>query len=302
MRIDTGVREGDTITPYYDPMIAKIIVHGETRDAALNRLRAALRDCQVAGTVTNARFLLELARHEGFAKGDVDTGLIERDFDALVGKVATPDVAIALAVLTAIDWPIEGWPIERRRLDRAAGDVNGPWVGLAGWRLWDEAQAYAKVMLGDELVDATVILHGGANYSVLIRDTVVQLAVVGGPDGGLRVVSGDRSFKVNAVRHGDVVTIFMDGEQHVFTVPDPLAGRAHEDADADRVLAPMPGLIKVVSIAVGDTVKKGAPVMVMEAMKMEYTLNAPRDGVIGELSTQAGEQVNEGAVLLVMAV
>ncbi|MBU2531107.1 MAG: hypothetical protein KKB37_00085, partial [Alphaproteobacteria bacterium] len=100
---------------------------------------------------------------------------------------------------------------------------------------------------------------------------------------------------------GDLITVFLDGEQHVFDVPDPLAGAADEAADADRLLAPMPGLIKVVNVAAGETVKKGAAVIVMEAMKMEYTLNAPRDGVVGEIAASAGDQVDEDSVLLVMA-
>ncbi|MCA9566157.1 MAG: carbamoyl-phosphate synthase subunit L, partial [Myxococcales bacterium] len=120
VRVDTGVREGDTITPFYDPMIAKIIVRGETRAAALNRLAAALSDCHVAGTVTNARFLLELARHKGFVAGDVDTGLIERDFESLTAKADAPDEAVALAVLAALGWP-----------RRDAGTSREPWVALA---------------------------------------------------------------------------------------------------------------------------------------------------------------------------
>lgn len=301
VRIDTGVREGDAITPFYDPMIAKIIVHGETRDAALNQLRVALGQCHVAGTVTNARFLLELARHDGFNNGDVDTGLIERDFEKLVARVAAPDAATGLAVLSAIDWS-DGNLVANGQ--GGADDVSAsatPWVRLGGWRLWDEAEAYGVIVHDGERLDATVTMLGSGRFSVRWQDRIIELAVRSEPGGNVRLLSEGRTFTARVTRHGDALTIFMDGEQHTFIVPDPLVGSALEDADSDRVLAPMPGLIKVVSVNSGDAVKKGQPVMVMEAMKMEYTLNAPRDGKIGELSAAAGDQVNEGAVLLVMA-
>ena len=117
----------------------------------------------------------------------------------------------------------------------------------------------------------------------------------------MRVSSQGRTFSARTTHHGDTITIFLDGEQHAFTVPDPLAGSSEEAADADRITAPMPGLIKVVNIAAGDTVSKGDAVIVMEAMKMEHTLTAPRDGTIGELLAGAGDQVEEGTVLLEMA-
>jgi 3-methylcrotonyl-CoA carboxylase alpha subunit len=291
VRVDTGVREGDVITPFYDPMIAKVIVHGETRAAALNKLCAALANCHVAGTIANARFLLALAQHEGFAAGDVDTGLIERNFEALTAQPSVPDEALALALLTGAGWLAEGTA-------RAGGD---PWKNLTGWRLWDVAQAYAVVMHGDALIDATIAVRGARRFDVTWGERQLALEVMGEGGGKVRVVAGGRTFSARAVRNGDTVAVFMDGEQYVFAVPDPLAGRQHEEADGDRVLAPMPGLIKLVNVAVGDRVAKGDPVIVMEAMKMEHTLGAPRDGTIGELLAVIGDQVDEDAVLLAMA-
>ncbi|MFT5508513.1 MAG: 3-methylcrotonyl-CoA carboxylase alpha subunit [Hyphomicrobiaceae bacterium] len=289
VRIDTGVREGDTITPFYDPMIAKIIVHGETREAALNKLAAAMRDCHVAGTVTNARFLLELVRNPGFASGDVDTGLIERDFDALIATADVTDEAVALAALAALKWP-------------GAGTANDPWLGLGGWRLWGKPEAFIALQQAETAIDAVVTFEPGGNaYTVAWDDKQVSLTIDSRNGEVVRASSNNRTFTARATHHGDVISIFMDGEQHAVTVPDPLAGSADEAADADRILAPMPGLIKIINVAAGDTVSKGDPVMVMEAMKMEYTLSAPRDGTIGELQAGTGDQVEEGAVLLEMA-
>jgi 3-methylcrotonyl-CoA carboxylase alpha subunit len=289
VRIDTGVREGDIITPYYDPMIAKIIVHGETRDTALNQLRAALALTQVAGTITNARFLLELARNTAFSEGDVDTGLIERHHKSLVAKPELPNEAIAIAALAALDWP-------------GSASSPDPWQRLGGWRLWDKPEAYVALAQAGREIDATVSFLAAANrYSISFDDEAIEIGISARDGDTVRASAAGRTFGARAARNGDTIAVFLDGEQHVFQVPDPLAGKADEAADADRLAAPMPGLIKVVSVAAGDKVKKGEPVMVMEAMKMEYTLTAPRDGTIGELSAVAGDQVEEAAVLLVMA-
>ncbi|MFY0614649.1 MAG: 3-methylcrotonyl-CoA carboxylase, partial [Hyphomicrobiaceae bacterium] len=292
VRIDTGVRQGDAITPFYDPMIAKIIVHGDTRDAALNKLASALSDSHVAGTITNARFLLELSRHPDFASGDVDTGLIERHFDALVATADVPDEATALAALAALEWP--GVNTSKSSAD--------PWVRLGGWRLWDTPNAFVSLIQGNTAIDATIEFHDTANaYTVRWDDAEVALTIKSQNGDDVRATAGGRTFSARTTHHGDAITLFLDGEQHAFTVPDPLAGSAEEAADSDRVAAPMPGLVKVVNVAAGDTISKGDPVIVMEAMKMEHTLTAPRDGTIGELLASPGDQVEEGTVLLAMA-
>ncbi len=304
VRIDTGVREGDAITPFYDPMIAKIIVHGDTRDAALNKLAAALSASHVAGTITNARFLLELARHPAFAAGDVDTGLIERHFDDLVATVAVPNEAIALAALAALNWPSIDAAANTLAANPTASALpaSDPWALLGGWRLWDAPEAFITLTQDAQTIDATITFGSARNAcSIAWGETQVPLTILTRDGDAVRVSSQGRTFSARTTHNGDSITIFLDGEQHAFTVPDPLAGGSDEAADADRITAPMPGLIKVVNIAAGDTVSKGDPVIVMEAMKMEHTLTAPRDGIIGELLAGAGDQVEEGTVLLEMA-
>jgi 3-methylcrotonyl-CoA carboxylase alpha subunit len=292
IRIDTGVREGDIITPHYDPMIAKIIVHGETRRAALNQLAAALSQSQVAGTITNARFLLELARHPSFVEGDVDTGLIERHHKELVATSDCPPEATALASLAALDWP-------------GSNDATAsadPWVHLSGWRLWDTPQAFVALKHHDANIDATIEFgNDPRSYAMTWADNNIPLTVTARDGDQIRASSSGRTFTARVTHHGDVITVFLDGEQHAFTVPDLLASTSDEAADADRISSPMPGLIKLVNVKAGDVVSKGDPVMVMEAMKMEYTLTAPRDGTIGEISANADDQVEESSVLLTMA-
>ncbi len=287
-RVDTGVREGDVITPFYDPMIAKIIVHAETRPAALNALARALSDTHVAGTVTNARFLHALARHDGFRVGDVDTGLIDRNRDALVAPAPCPDRAIAIAALAALQSGNEG-------------DSNDPWRRLGGWRLWDDGQSYVRLETGGELIDITVSHVDAATCEYDWAGTAVTLTLVGQDGRNLRLVEAGRTYSARTSHHGNTITVFVDGEQYAFDQPDLLEGSGDEQSGGDRVAAPMPGLVKVVSVKAGDTVRQGDPVIVMEAMKMEHTLAAPRDGTIGELGASAGDQVDEGAILLTMA-
>jgi len=293
VRIDTGVRQGDTITPFYDPMIAKVIVHGETRQAALNQLTTALSQCHVAGTITNARFLLELARQPSFVSGDVDTGLIERHHQELIAKADCPPEAVALAALSALGWP-----------DTASAKPanGGPWLALGGFRLWDRAKSFVTILHGDDEWDTAIERSDVANTATVSwAEQSVTISIVDQHADLVRAHCADRTFEARVSQHGDAITVFLDGEQFTFTAPDPLTGKMHEAADADRILSPMPGLIKMVNIEPGAAVNKGDPVMVMEAMKMEHTLTAPRNGTIGEISVIAGDQVEEAVVLLTMA-
>jgi 3-methylcrotonyl-CoA carboxylase alpha subunit len=277
-RIETGVRQGDSITPFYDPMIAKIVTAGATREEALARLRAALAATEVAGSVTNVAFLSALAAHEGFGKGDVDTGLIERDFDALTAPIATPPEARALAAIAALGLP---------------GDGGAAFERSDGFRLWGPAASTIK--LDGELVR---VEQEDGQFTVITGETRTSLTVQR-VDDRLAVQTPTRNFTARAVQHGWNVTVFMNGA-HGFALADPLAGSADQGAGGDVVMAPMPGLVKTVSASVGDEVEVGDALATMEAMKMEHTLKAPRSGVITKVSAAPGDQVEEGAVLIML--
>jgi 3-methylcrotonyl-CoA carboxylase alpha subunit len=284
VRIDSGVRQGDTITPYYDPMIAKLIVHGPNRAAALNRLAAALAEVHVAGTVTNLAFLGALARHEGFARGELDTGLIARDAAALTAEPEPPEAATALAALAALGL-----------LEQRAGP--DPWDRLAGWRHWSEARLFATLQRGGRRIERVVVAPGGGRYVVegfaftLERDDT----------GGLWITRDGHRARAHVAVLRDTVSVFMDGWTHAWEMPDHLREEVEADAGGDVLAAPMPGLVKLVAAGAGDAVEKGAALVVLEAMKMEHTLTAPRDGTVAEVLAQAGDQVVDGAVLLRLA-
>jgi len=270
VRADSGVRAGDAISPWYDPMIAKIIVHGPTRDAALGRLARALDDTEVAGSVTNLAFLAALARHEGFRAGDVDTGLIARDLAALTAETA-PDSRIAvLAALGAAGLEAGGGP-------------------LAGFALWQPLRRTIAFESGTATVEArgpgaARVGTGGQEFDCDWRGGRWWI-------GGAPVTAG-------VVRHGDRISVFAGalGTGH-FILHDPLARRAGAGGGG-LTLAPMPGLVKAVFVNAGQVVAAGDRLAVLEAMKMEHTLAAARAGTVAEVLAAPGDQVEAGAALI----
>lgn len=274
-RADTGVRAGDTISPHYDPMIAKLITYGPTRAVALAQLARALDETQVAGTVTNLAFLGALARHEGFAAGEVDTGLIGRDLEALTA-VASPGPEIwAEAAL-------------------CAAGLDGEAASDQGFTLWQPLTQ--TVMLAREGADP-VTLRLSPDGPDRVRVAMPEGTVLAERRAG-RWHFGDAPAR-GAVRHGGRVTVFADYGQG-FAVIDPL-DRAAAAQSADVIEAPMPGRVARVLVGAGDTVAAGDRLAVLEAMKMEHALKAGRDGTIAEVLVAEGDQVEAGAALLRLA-
>lgn len=286
-RVDTGVCEGDTITPFYDPMIAKIIVHGATRESALNKLTAALSDCHVAGTITNAEFLHALSRDEDFARGDVDTGLIARKQSELTTQATPSAVVRALAGLAALDL------VWRR-------DGASPWDRLADWRLWRSAQKGVTLHYHGARIDMVIVAHGYGHFDVTDGESVLPLQIAPLDERSVRVVSDGYAFTAKLVPAGHALHVFMHGSNFVFEVADDLAGYDEGDAGGDKVVSPMPGLILRLNAQKGQQVSRGDVLAVIEAMKMEHSLTAPRDGVIEDVFASAGERVQDGTLLLAL--
>ncbi len=290
-RIDKGVRAGDAITPFYDPMIAKLIVHGKDRHQALDRLNRALAATRIAGTVTNLRFLHNLSQHKPVAAGDVDTGLIERDIDSLADEGTPPDHALALAALAALDLP------------RTTND-NGvePWDRRDGWRLWGKAETTALLARNDTVAEITISIEGPACYHVTTPDHTLNLTRVTRTGNEIQCLADGIKGNASVLRNADVVTVFIDGQSFQWTIPDQLQSGGDQEESGDSLNAPMPGLIKLVHVENGQAVTKDMPLLVMEAMKMEHTLRAPRDGTIEHCLVTEGDQVEEGTLLLQLVV
>ncbi|AIJ99401.1 D-ala D-ala ligase family protein [Brucella suis] len=279
-RVDSGVRTGDTITPFYDPMIAKIITHGATRDEALNRLDAALNKTRIAGLVTNRQFLSALCNLEAFRTGDVDTGLIGRETAALFTDAQPSDIAFALAALGALDL-----------LD--APEKSDPWSGLRGFRLWGEASRSVLIEHHGERRTVSFTARGDRHFGFAFGTMDIRAH----KNGLVRFAIDGRVSEASVSRIGHDVTVQIEGHDTIFH--HVLATGAEEDASSEsRILSPMPGLVRLVSVVEGASVAKGDPLVTMEAMKMELSPTAPRDGKVASVTVAAGDQVNEGALLV----
>jgi len=281
LRVDTGVRAGDVITPFYDPMIAKIIAHAPDRATALRRLHGALSETVIAGSVTNRGFLCRLVQDDDFAAGRVDTGLIERRQDALTAEPAPEAADFALAALAL--------------LQPQAAETGDPFAAFTDFRLFGPARRSLRFE-GAEPV--TVTLEMAADGSGQAETPLGALTIEGLHRSGTAIACRLDGVPIRAhvVRDGAAVLVQRGDRAPVLTLKTP--GRHAEEEGGDAVLAPMPGLVRQVDAAAGQRVAKGARLIVLEAMKMEHALAAPRDGIVAELLVAEGDQVDQGAALL----
>ncbi|MES2859453.1 MAG: acetyl/propionyl/methylcrotonyl-CoA carboxylase subunit alpha [Pseudomonadota bacterium] len=293
VRIDSGVVEGDTVSIFYDPMIAKLIVWDEDRPRALARLREALAGCEIAGPKSNIGFLERLVRHPAVVEGRIDTGYLDRHLDEFLAPTeadATLIVAAATARLLAQ---------EAGARDRASAsmDPTSPWSIADGWRLGHAGSRRLALLDGEAPID--LVVHGHAGDYRIERER--QGHVVSGArlqDGVLsaRIDGAMRQFHADA--SGERV-IVHDGARRLSLQAVEVYRRQQGTADAaeHRIRAPMPGRVVLVQAQPGDAVSAGDVVLVIEAMKMELALKAPRDGVLAEVRVVAGEFVDADAVL-----
>jgi 3-methylcrotonyl-CoA carboxylase alpha subunit len=292
-RIDDGVREGDSISPFYDSMVAKLIVHGDTREQALARLDKALSQTRIVGLTTNVQFLRHIIRTDSFATAKLDTALIQREEKALF---AQEPLGLALTAASVVANTLH-------REEALKG--NDPFSSRDGWR----AYGVATRSIG-------FVFHGDAHNAVLTyaHDGRLQLQVDGAHGELTYRDDGDAlhiSFAGHAARvqvfhetqgHDDVAHVFAPQGATRITVVDALAHAGEVQEAGGRLTAPMPGKVVSFAVAAGDKVKAGQPLAVMEAMKMEHTIAAPADGEVLELLYAPGDQVAEGEELLKLKV
>ncbi|WP_449445950.1 ATP-binding protein [Thermomonas brevis] len=293
VRIDAGVVEGDTVTIFYDPMIAKLVVWDEDRPRALARLREALASCEIAGPKLNIGFLERLVRHPAIVEASIDTGYLDRHLDEFLAP-ADIDPTLLLAAAAAQLLMQE----HDARTDATRGsDPTSPWGQADGWRLGHAGARRLAFAHGAHHLALSAHGHGG--------DYRIEHAGGAHAVEGARLADGMLSARIDGAMHrvlavrseGDLLV--HDGRQRLRLQPEPLYRRAAEgDAAAEhRIRAPMPGRVVLAQAKPGDAVAAGDVVLVLEAMKMELALKAPRDGVIAEVRAQAGDFVEADAVL-----
>jgi 3-methylcrotonyl-CoA carboxylase alpha subunit len=261
VRVDTGVRQGDEITPYYDPMIAKLVVHGESRDEAIARMRTALAQYQVVGVRTNVEFLGRLMAAPAFVKGALDTALIEREREHLFAPRGETTREMWERAAQAV-WLAAS-------AGSKAAPAPSPWNHRGGWSLGLRGDRRLKLREGKVEREVAGRYSDGIAPGTYVADNEVHL--------------------------------FSEGEHRVFEWIDPYLPEAeHTDAHGG-LRAVMPGRVLAVHVKPGDEVAKGAPLVVLEAMKMEQTITAPSAGKIDRVMCAVGDQVREGAELLTFA-
>ena len=299
VRIDTGVRSGDEIGIHYDPMIAKVIAWDVDRDAALRRLRSALAGYELAGLKTNVAFLLGVASHPAFAGAGhdattLDTGLIERHHAELF---AQPQPASDTVLAAAAMFELLQISARTQQASASSEDRYSPWHRSDGWRLNEDNHHDLVFLDNGSRISVTAHYRDDGFLLELPESKVFARAQL---DSDNRLVMDLDGARVNTsvVRGGEELIVFVSGSSHR------LERERHasvEDEQPDGLLvSPLPGSVAQVLVEEGQKVDKGQALMIVEAMKMEHTIAAPRAGVVAGIYFTAGEQVAEGAQLLAM--
>jgi 3-methylcrotonyl-CoA carboxylase alpha subunit len=293
IRVETGVREGDAVTPYYDPLIAKIVARGEDRDAARARLASALRECEIVGVETNLALLRAILDSDAYAAAQIDTRFLPRHPELVLSGSEALDEEKETIVLAA---GAAAW-LAKLRAER---HDETPWDASDAWRLNGEASQQLCLRLCDRDRALTIApLADGAFRLQTPNSIVVVSAESSARRMRLRIDGVERKLAV-VERAGGFVAL-LDGKSVELAIVDPLAppqGRSEAEAS---LTAPLPARVTKLFASVGDSVKKGAPLVMLEAMKMEIALSAPRDGLISEIRPAIGDMVKQGERLIVFA-
>jgi 3-methylcrotonyl-CoA carboxylase alpha subunit len=294
VRIDSGVIEGDTVSIFYDPMIAKLIVHDATRDLALQRLREGLAAVEVVGPKSNVEFLERLVRHPSVTQARIDTGYLDKHLTEVLPEAgaAPADAVFAAAVTALLD---EETHVAVRAM--ASNDPYSPWARADAWRLGHPGKRLEWLGWRGERLE--VIAHGHhGDYDLHFGEHHCRVR-------GARLNAEDLSARWNEQgqrwrvrRWPGAITVHDGAQRYRFERLRPFAFEASDSSGGDRVAAPMPGRVVALKIAAGAVVIEGQELVIMEAMKMEITLRAPRDGTVDAVQVAAGDFVEADAILV----
>jgi 3-methylcrotonyl-CoA carboxylase alpha subunit len=298
VRVDVGVREGGEVSIHYDPLIAKLIVWDSDRNAAIRRMKTALADFQVVGVTTNNGFLNNIFALPEFASGEVDTSFIERNREKLFPEsIPASDRLLALAALQLM---LKNSALRKKEALQSQ-DPFSPWHQTGGWRL--NSDNYQQL----HFIDSEQVVTVTAHY----RPFGFQLDLPGGSRfvqgeldeaGDIFVDFAGTHIKATVIQKGAILTLLDQGKSHQLMVHNPHLVDEQNEVTAGRLTAPMPGKVVALIAAPGSRVERGAPLMIMEAMKMEHTIFAPSDGTVAEYCYPVGAVLNEGAELLIFNV
>jgi 3-methylcrotonyl-CoA carboxylase alpha subunit len=296
VRIETGLRTGDTVTIHYDPMIAKLIVRDRDRAGAVRRLRDALREVRIAGLTTNVSFLASIAAHPAFADGACDTGFLDRADLAPASPPAVDAEVVALASLATL----LGRRDAAERARRASADPGSPWHGDDAWRLNAAPAERLRFLDEGREIEVTAVARD-RGWRLEVSGAMFEASGTLGDGGALFADLDGHRLRAAVVREGLQLVVFRDGTSCRLALPDAFAVAADAAALAGALTAPMPGRVVSVRVRAGDWVARGAPLLILEAMKMEHTLTAPAAGTVQSLRCAVDDVVEAGAELLLLA-
>jgi 3-methylcrotonyl-CoA carboxylase alpha subunit len=300
VRIDTGVSQGDRITQYYDSLIAKLIVWGESRHAALRRLRKKLSEFELVGVETNLDVLRAIASDHQFVSGEIDTNFVESNADRLLlrATISGSDESVILAAASVSRLQ------ELRREQQGRSEETefklSPWSLGDAWRI-DGSSAHHDLTFdfeGRKLTTRITPLADGFRMEALSASLMIDAVQI---DGRVSLRAGDIKREVGVVRDGAALVIVIDGRNYPLVPVDSLQPARSETGSQVKMNAPIPARVTALFASPGEKVKTGAPLVVLEAMKMEITLRAPRDAVIADVRCSVGEMASEGSELVVFA-
>jgi 3-methylcrotonyl-CoA carboxylase alpha subunit len=298
VRVDTGVEQGDEITPHYDPMIAKLIVWDgsgtHARERALARMLQALADYRVAGVANNIGFLSRLVACPAFTEADLDTGLIERERAFLFPDATEPPAEVWL--IAALAELLRAQALATRRA-AASSDPYSPWHLADGWRFNGNAGRTLHLRCGEMEKNIRAVTVG-RGFLLELDGQCIEAAGTLDDSGLLQADFGGRRLSATAIAAGETRHVFSNGASHVLAVIDPLFHAGSGGGVEGGVVAPMPGKIIALLAETGARVEKGAPLLILEAMKMEHTLTAPVAGTVRSFHFNVGEQVADGVELV----
>ncbi len=294
VRVDTGVDQDDDISPHYDPMIAKLIVWGQDRDSARARMLQALAQYRVAGVANNIDFLSRLVACPAFAQADLDTGLIERERDFLFA--ASTDLPRDVLLVAALATLLREQALADQRAARHA-EPHSPWHRRDGWRLNSQARRALLFRAGGQ-EKAVGVRYLPAGYLLDMDGQVVEVRGELGTNGSLWADLGGLRLEAVVVVAAEKRHVFLHGRAWLLVRVDPLGHAGEASAAEGGLVAPMPSKVIALIARAGEAVAKGAPLLVLEAMKMEHTIAAPRDGIVRAFRYAVGEQVTDGAELV----
>ena len=293
VRVDTGVSQGDEVSVYYDPMIAKLITWDKDRDSALRQMKTALQDYQILGLSTNIEFLSRLFSAPEFAASDFDTGFIEKHTSALFpAKAQASDELIALTSLYHLQTSIA-----ETQAQASPHDPSSPWVTQHGWKM--NQTGFTTIQLSsDEEITQVIAHYQGSGFQLDIAGNHYDISGEMLDDNNLSAEINGRRINAVFMQNNQEINALYEGKQWQFTLHDPRLEGSDSDSAGGGLVAPMPGAVVALLVGIDDEVKAGDALIVVEAMKMEHTIVAPSDGKVTDIFFAVGDQVEDGNELL----